>query len=136
MSAPLYARKNLKLFTPSAVSTSMSAATFAQILSGDPAMMQGLLARVDGQPAGIVHYVFHRTCWKIEKVCYLQDLFADPAFRGRGLGRALIEAVHDRADAMGAPAVYWLTQDFNSQARRLYDRIGVPTPFIEYDRPE
>ena len=50
------------------------------------------------------------------------------------MGRALIEAVYQAADAAGAPGVYWLTQDFNTDARRLYDRIGVLTPFIKYSR--
>jgi GNAT superfamily N-acetyltransferase len=54
--------------------------------------------------------------------------------RGQGIGRALIEAVYAEADAAGAPSVYWLTQDFNTQARKLYDRIGVKTPFIRYNR--
>ncbi len=70
----------------------------------------------------------------MENTCYLQDLYADPDVRGRGVGRALIEAVYDAADAAGVPTVYWLTQDFNTTARRLYDRIGVKTPFIKYNR--
>ena len=68
-------------------------------------------------------------------MCYLQDLYADPDVRGSGVGRALIEAVYAAADAANAPSVYWLTQDFNHQARKLYDRIGVLTPFIRYNRP-
>jgi GNAT superfamily N-acetyltransferase len=36
---------------------------------------------------GLTHYLFHRHAWKIENVCYLQDLFVDPAARGTGLGR-------------------------------------------------
>jgi GNAT superfamily N-acetyltransferase len=113
----------------------VTAATFARLLSDDPDEMRGMLALVDGQPVGLVHHVAHRTCWKVEKVCYLQDLFARPDLRGAGVGRALIEAVYSQADRAGTPAVYWLTQDFNTTARRLYDRIGVLTPFIEYDRP-
>ena len=49
-------------------------------------------------------------------------------------GRALIEAVYAAADANGTPFVYWLTQDFNTQARQLYDRIAKVTPFIRYQR--
>ncbi len=113
----------------------VTASTFARITSDDPLTMRGLLLEVDGRAAGLVQYVMHRTCWKDERVTYLQDLYARPELRGRGLGRALIGAVYDRADAAGAPAVYWLTQAFNATARRLYDRIGVLTPFIEYDRP-
>ena len=66
--------------------------------------------------------------------CYLQDLYADPDVRGLGIGRALIEAVYAAADAAGAPSVYWLTQDFNHTARKLYDRIGTKSPFIKYTR--
>jgi GNAT superfamily N-acetyltransferase len=110
------------------------ASTFARLLGNDPQDFNGLLALVDGRPMGLVHYLFHRHCWKIENVCYLQDLFVDPAARGTGLGRRLIEAVYAAADANGTPAVYWLTQDFNAKGRRLYDRIGKLTPFIRYNR--
>ena len=54
---------------------------------------------------------------------------------GRGVGRALINGVYAAADAAGAPAVYWLTQDFNKAGRMLYDKVGVLTPFIKYQRP-
>lgn len=110
------------------------ASTFARLLGDDPQDFNGLFAEVDGQPMGLTHYLFHRHCWKIENVCYLQDLYVDPAARGTGLGRKLIEAVYAAADANGTPAVYWLTQDFNATGRRLYDRIGQLTPFIRYNR--
>ncbi|MGI9368151.1 MAG: GNAT family N-acetyltransferase, partial [Ruegeria sp.] len=51
------------------------------------------------------------------------------------VGRALIEAVYAEADRQGSPSVYWLTQDFNDTARKLYDRVGKLTPFIRYQRP-
>jgi len=108
--------------------------TFARLLGDDSHDFNGLLAVLEGRPVGLVHYLFHRHCWKIEDVCYLQDLFADPDVRGTGVGRALIEAVYDAADAKGAPSVYWLTQDFNTTARRLYDRVGTLTPFLKYAR--
>jgi GNAT superfamily N-acetyltransferase len=54
--------------------------------------------------------------------------------RGTGAGRALIQAVYDAADQAGSPTVYWLTQDFNHTARKLYDRIGTLSPFIKYGR--
>ncbi|MBK6466383.1 MAG: GNAT family N-acetyltransferase [Rhodobacter sp.] len=110
------------------------ASTFSRLLGKDPQDFDGLLALVDGKPMGLVHYLFHRHCWKIENVCYLQDLYVDPQARGTGLGRRLIEAVYVAADANGTPAVYWLTQDFNATGRRLYDRIGKLTPFIRYNR--
>ncbi len=107
---------------------------FARLLGDDPQDFHGLVAELDGRLVGLTHYVFHRHGWRIENVCYLQDLYADPEVRGTGVGRALIEAVYAAADAAGAPAVYWLTQEFNTTARQLYDRIGVATPFIKYAR--
>jgi GNAT superfamily N-acetyltransferase len=107
---------------------------FERLLGGDPQDYNGLIAEIDGRAVGLAHYLFHRHGWSVENTCYLQDLYADPDVRGRGVGRALIEAVYDAADAAGIPTVYWLTQDFNATARRLYDRIGVKTPFIKYIR--
>ena len=108
--------------------------TFARLIGGDPQDFNGMIAEAGGEPAGIVHFLFHRHAWKVENVCYLQDLYARPEFRGTGIGRALIEAVYGAADTNGTPAVYWLTQDFNHTARQLYDRIAVKTPFIKYSR--
>ncbi len=108
---------------------------FARLLGDDPQDFHGLVAQTpDGRLVGLTHYVFHRHGWRVENVVYLQDLYVDPDVRGTGAGRALIEAVYDAADAAGCPSVYWLTQDFNSVARQLYDRIATQTPFIKYQR--
>jgi GNAT superfamily N-acetyltransferase len=107
---------------------------FQRLLGDDPQDYNGFIAEIDGVPVGLTHYLFHRHGWQIENVCYLQDLYAAPEVRGRGVGRALMEAVFEAADAAGAPGVYWMTQDFNTNARRLYDRIGTVTPFIKYTR--
>jgi GNAT superfamily N-acetyltransferase len=121
-------------FYNSSVAEEVYATYFARLLGDDPQDYDCFLAEVDGRPAGLTHFVFHRHGWRIENVCYLQDLYADADVRGRGVGRALIEAVYAEADRRGCPQVYWLTQEFNAEARRLYDRIGVATPFIKYQR--
>lgn len=122
-------------FYQTSVPDGVYASTFARLLGPDPRDFSALVAERDGQLLGLAHYLFHRHCWKIEEVCYLQDLFVAPEARGTGLGRMLIEAVYARADAAGSPSVYWLTQDFNTQARQLYDRVAQVTPFIRYNRP-
>lgn len=108
--------------------------TWRRLLTDDPHEFHGLIAEAGGRAIGLTHYLFHRHGWKIANVCYLQDLYVAPEARGTGAGRALIEAVYAAADAAGAPDVYWLTQDFNATARRLYDRIATVTPFIKYAR--
>ena len=123
-------------FYESEVSEEVYQTTFARLLKGNEGVdneYRGFLAEIDGKPVGLVHFLFHRHCWKVENVCYLQDLYADPDVRGQGIGRALIEAVYKAADEAGSPDVYWMTQEFNKVGRRLYDRIGKLTPFIEYN---
>ncbi|NML75596.1 GNAT family N-acetyltransferase [Rhizobium sp. S-51] len=110
------------------------ATTFARLTGNEAGDYRGLVALVDGRPAGLAHYLFHRSCWHIDNICYLQDLYADPEIRGSGVGRALIEAVYERARAEGSKEVCWMTQEFNATARRLYDRIAEKTPFIIYQK--
>jgi GNAT superfamily N-acetyltransferase len=54
--------------------------------------------------------------------------------RGQGIGRALIEQVYRHADALDANTVYWVTQEGNATARRLYDRIAKDTRYVKYQR--
>lgn len=122
-------------FYETEVSGDVYATFFERLLGDDPQDFHGLVAEAEGRPVGLAHYLFHRHGWKTENVCYLQDLFAIPEMRGKGIGRALIEAVYREADIARAPSVYWLTQQSNADARRLYDRIGELTPFIKYTRP-
>ncbi|MDO5614212.1 MAG: GNAT family N-acetyltransferase [Paracoccus sp. (in: a-proteobacteria)] len=105
---------------------------FARLTGGD---FHGLVAEDGGCLLGLVHYVYHPNLWRPEGVCYLQDLFTAPDARGRGVGRALIEAVYRAADLAGVPTVYWLTAEDNYAGRMLYDRVGQRTPFIRYMRP-
>lgn len=121
-------------FYESSVPEEVYRTTFERLM--DPARPQqsAALALLDGKPVGLVHWILHPHNWKLEDVVYLQDLYADPSVRGQGVGRALIEHVYEVADEAGTPTVYWLTQDFNTDARKLYDRIATLTPFIKYNR--
>lgn len=110
------------------------ATTFARLTGEAEGEFRGLIATADGKPVGLAHYLFHRSCWTAGNVCYLQDLYADPDVRGTGIGRALIEGVYAKAKEAGSPEVYWMTQDFNATARRLYDRVADKTPFIIYQK--
>lgn len=104
---------------------------WARLLSGEA---HGLAAKEDGAMLGIAHYLFHASAWA-PKVCYLQDLFTAPAARGRGVARALVEAVAEDARRRGATRYYWLTRHDNTAARALYDRLAQYKGFIRYDFP-
>ena len=106
-------------------------ATWARLQdAGEPMFVLG--AYVDGNLAGIVHYLYHRSCWTVGNYCYLQDLFVAEGARKLGLGRALIEAVYKEARAAGASRVHWLTHETNATARALYDTLADRPGFIQY----
>jgi len=116
---------------PTAVSEAMTRTTWARFFDGyEP--MEALVAEHDGVLVGFVHIIFHRNTTMMGPTCYLQDLFAAPALRGKGIGRALIEAAAARAKAAGASRLYWQTQEGNATARLLYDRIAQRSGFIVY----
>lgn len=120
-------------FYRTTVTEDVYALTWKRLFTEGEFEPRGFLALKDGKPVGLVHYMFHRTCWSAVNNCYLQDLFTDEAARGSGAGAALIEAVRDAAGKLGTKNVYWMTHETNTTARRLYDRVARKTGFIEYD---
>ena len=101
----------------------------------DPAeRIFGLVAQQGRDLVGLAHCVLHRGTWSVGDFCYLEDLFVAEAQRGKGVGRALIEAVYERADAAGCDRVYWMTHENNEAAQRLYDKVATRSGFIQYRR--
>jgi GNAT superfamily N-acetyltransferase len=99
----------------------------------DPAEpVYAMVVEEDGQLLGLVQYLFHRNTWFLDDICYLQDLFTNEAARGKGVARALIEAVYAKAQARGAKRVYWMTQETNATAQILYDKVAAKSGFIQY----
>ena len=92
----------------------------------------GLVAEVDGKVCGLVHYSFQTSTWSPIGYCYLEDLFVDPAIRGNGVGRALIDAVHDIAVKSGSSRLYWNTDATNATARKLYDPYTRESGKVQY----
>lgn len=107
---------------------------FGRLLTDDH--HAGLVAEQDSGLVGFSHYLVHDSTWSIAPTCYLEDLFVDGAIRGGGIGRKLIEGVYAAADIAGCGNVYWHTHDHNARARQLYDRIGILSTFVRYDRPK
>ena len=94
--------------------------------------VNALIAEGEDGLVGLAHYLYHRSTTSIEPNCYLQDLFTREAARGKGVGRALIQALYDRAGAAGAARVYWLTHETNDQAMALYDKVAENSGFVVY----
>jgi len=86
----------------------------------------------NGELLGLAHYLFHRSTTRLQPVCYLSDLFTREAARGRGVGRALIDAVGSAARVAQSSRVYWQTHEANAAGRLLYDKLAQHHGFIVY----
>jgi GNAT superfamily N-acetyltransferase len=118
-------------FYESELSDDVTDVVFGRLLAGDG--VHGVLARDDeGTAVGFVHWLYHRSTWSIGPYCYLEDLFVAPGVRGGGVGRALIAHVREHAADAGAAKVYWLTQESNTTARTLYDKVADLSGFVHY----
>jgi GNAT superfamily N-acetyltransferase len=116
---------------PTALKEEITRSTWARFF--DPAEpVHALVAEQDGALLGLAHYLFHRSTTMIAPICYLQDLFTSEAARGKGVGRALIEQVYERARSAGSTRVYWQTHETNATARALYDKLATRSGFIVY----
>lgn len=105
-----------------------------RLMNNDPDGPVCLVAEEDEHLIGLVQYLFHGTTWSPQQRIYLHDLYTTHFSRGKGVGRKLIEAVYEAGKERNCDQVYWLTQDFNEDGRRLYDKVASLTPFIKYMR--
>ena len=82
---------------------------------------------------GFTNFLYHSSTWSEQGYCYLEDLYVEERFRGKGFGRLLIEAVWDDCLRKGVKRLYWKTQDKNRIARIMYDKVAKQSGFIEYE---
>jgi GNAT superfamily N-acetyltransferase len=105
--------------------------TWARIMDA-AAPVHAIVAERDGRVAGFANYLTHESTLALTPVCYLQDLFVDPAIRGGGIGRAMIDWLVDEVKAQGWSRLYWATRENNYRARGLYDKYTPHSGFLRY----
>lgn len=104
-------------------------------LQDDAHEVGGLVAEVDGTVVGFAHHRLYSRPSEGGRGLYLDDLFARPDVRGRGVGRALIERLAEIARDHGCEKVRWMTAEDNHVAQRLYDSMAQRTTWVTYDLP-
>jgi GNAT superfamily N-acetyltransferase len=116
---------------PTAIPTQITQLTWERFFDAyEP--LHALVADDGGRLVGLVHYIVHRNTTMRGPVFYLQDLFTDPAARGKGVGKTLIHAVYEKARTAGSTRVYWHTHESNATAMRLYDAVADRSGFLVY----
>jgi GNAT superfamily N-acetyltransferase len=121
-------------FYKHAVSEPVTAATWRRILDPQSSVFARVAVR-DTAITGFAIFVLHDCTWTIAPVCYLEDLFVDPADRNSGIGRALIEDGVAIARERRLGRLYWHTKSDNAVARRLYDSFAEADDFVRYTLP-
>ena len=94
---------------------------------------KALVAEVDGEILGFAHHRRFSSPYTGTTGLFLDDLFTDPAARGRGVGRALIGRLTEMAAAEGHALVQWVTAEDNHQAQALYDTLAKRTNWVTYE---
>ena len=107
--------------------------TFERLISPDYEM-HGLVLEVDEKLVGIAHASFTHSTWAKDQELYLEDLFVEPSVRGKGYGRALIEATATLGKERGAQKLYWQTHQNNLTAQRLYESLASKSEFVIYEK--
>ncbi len=105
--------------------------TWARIMD-EQAQVYAIVAETGGEVVGIANYLLHESTSALAPVCYLQDLFVDPAARTHGVGGLLIDQLWELTRANGWSRLYWQTRESNYRARALYDRYTPHSGFLRY----
>jgi len=76
------------------------------------------------EPAGFALYFYNYSTWRGHAGIWIEDLYVRPAFRGKGIGKALLTRVAQVAVAEGCPRLEWSVLDWNTPAVDFYRSLG------------
>jgi GNAT superfamily N-acetyltransferase len=94
------------------------------VLFGPEAFCCCHLAEIDGEIVGFALWFRNFSTWLGRPGIYLEDLYVQPAARGRGVGKALLEALVEVARERGYGRVEWAVLDWNTSAHAFYRGLG------------
>lgn len=93
-------------------------------LFGEQPGAECLIACVHGEPVGFALYFHNFSTFLGRRGLYLEDLFVEPAHRGKGYGRALLQHLAQLAVARGCGRLEWSVLDWNAPAIGFYESLG------------
>ncbi|PWL18467.1 GNAT family N-acetyltransferase [Falsochrobactrum shanghaiense] len=111
---------------------SSTVADFRRYGFGPHAAFTSLIAEIDGNFAGLVLFFPIFSTWLGRPGVYVQDLYVDEAFRGRGIGEQLLRHVASWSMARGGVYLRLAVDRENVAAQRFYEKLGIG--WIEADR--
>jgi GNAT superfamily N-acetyltransferase len=102
----------------------LTAAQLQAALFGDRPALFGHVAEVDRTVVGCSLWFLNFSTWRGVHGIYLEDLFVQPAHRGKGLGRALLGELAKACVRRGYARLEWAVLDWNEPSIRFYQSLG------------
>ncbi len=103
-------------------------------LLDDPAKGFYTLAELDGQVAGQMMITFEWSDWRNANFWWIQSVYVDPRFRGRGVFRALYRRMEELSTQSGACGLRLYVERDNLHAQETYRRCGMrEAPYLMYE---
>jgi GNAT superfamily N-acetyltransferase len=99
-------------------------AEFHTALFGPQPRAYAVLAIADGRAMGLALWYYTFSTFTGRPDIFLEDLFVEPAYRGRGIGLALLRTLARRAVAENCRRVEWRVLDWNQPSIDFYRSIG------------
>lgn len=93
-------------------------------LFGERPVIEAVTVLVDETPAAFALYFHNYSTFLARKGLYLEDIYVKPAYRRRGIGRALLIHLARIAVARGCGRFEWSVLDWNESAIRFYQGLG------------
>jgi diamine N-acetyltransferase len=91
---------------------------------GDHPLMHADLAEWNGEPAGFAFWYLNFSSWEGKPGIYLEDLWVRPAYRGHGIGKALLCHLAKVAVDNGYTRYVWQVLDWNTPSLEFYKAQG------------
>ena len=82
------------------------------------------IALWDSLPAGFALWFYNYSTFRSRHGVYLEDLFVEPVYRGRGIGKALLARLAQRCQAEGLGRLEWSVLDWNAPSIDFYKSLG------------
>ncbi|PYU18432.1 MAG: N-acetyltransferase [Acidobacteria bacterium] len=93
-------------------------------LFGARPVAEAILAYVRDEPAGFAVYSFTFSSFRGQPGIYVEDLFVEHQFRGRGVGKALLLTLARLGRERGCGRLEWSVLNWNEQAMEFYQDLG------------
>jgi ribosomal protein S18 acetylase RimI-like enzyme len=102
----------------------ISEADLQEAMFGEGSFVEGLICEVDGDTAGFAIFYPRFSSFRGQRGYYLEDIYVDSAYRGRGFGEALLREIARKGKARGFQRIDFQVLEWNSAAIEFYKALG------------